>query len=104
MHEAWLDRQSQELQDIRPQEGPEEWYCLHIIQALNTTFRALLYDEFVKAREPNDCGVYVESHRDESYTYFFSPEAAELFSLFLEFWRGMPCSEPADISQMEIVI
>jgi hypothetical protein len=53
---------------------------------------------------PADCRVYLRADPAGDYVYFFSPGATELFTLFLKFWEGVPCPQPTDFSQMEIVI
>ena len=85
------------------------WCCVHIAhtrvsRAVNLTFRNMLIDEYRELGEPKGCHVYRHDHADGSYTYFFSPAAAEALAVFVDFWDGYGCGEPTNLTQMDVVI
>jgi hypothetical protein len=64
----------------------------------------LLLEEYRDLGQPDNCRVYSKTHPNGSYSYFFSPGAAEAFKVFLNFWEGSEVPEPTDIDDMVIVI
>lgn len=95
---------------LRPRrEALVDWFCVHIedlhrSQAVNTTFRKMLIDEYRANGEPLDWRVYLRADPDGSYSYFFSPGAAKALKAFLSFWEGVGCPEPTNLHQMEVVL
>jgi hypothetical protein len=86
-----------------------EWYCVHIAfarvsRAVNLTFRNMLMDEYRELGEPKGCHVYCHALTDGSFTYFFSPAAAEALAVFVYFWEGYKCVEPTNLAQMDVTI
>ncbi len=86
-----------------------DWYCVHIEHTrltgpLNQTFRNLLIDEYAKLGQPRNCRVYVRANWDGSYSYFFSPGAAERLEPFVRFWQGVAISEPTNLLHMQVAV
>ena len=85
------------------------WHCVHIehmrlSNALNVTFRNMLLAEYRSLGTPADCRVYRRRHPDAAITYYFSPNAFESMSAFVEFWNGYACPEPTDFIGLEVII
>ena len=85
-----------------------EWHCIHIEharleRAINVTLRNMLFDEW-QARGMPKCGVFRHCAPTTGCTYFFSPEASEVFAVFIGFWQGVSCSEPANLQDLDLLI
>jgi hypothetical protein len=85
------------------------WCCVHIAhtrvsRAVNLTFRNMLTDEYRELGEPKSCHVYRHAPADGSFTYFFSPAAAKALVVFVDFWEGYECVEPANLAKMDIIV
>jgi len=88
---------------------PVSWICVHIeherlCEAVNVTFRNMLIAEYREFGEPKDCRVFREFHTNGSYSYFFSPTAAETFEALLNFWNGFTVSPPTRLSKMALIV
>ena len=75
------------------------WFCVHIkmsrhVNASDRTFRAMLRDEQRNHGFPSDANVYHSSAIDGGHCYYFSPEAAVRYSIFVKFWGGFPSVAP----------
>jgi hypothetical protein len=86
-----------------------EWYCVRIEQqrlarVINLTFRNMLLEEYRDLGQPDNCRVYRRIHPDGSHTYLFSPDAADVMKIFVDFWEGSAVAEPTAFDQMEVVI
>lgn len=85
------------------------WYCVHIDHKrlstpLNLTFRNLLTAEYRALGEPSECRVYRDYHTDGSYSYMFSPAAAEKMAVFLDFWEAFRISDPKELGHMRLIV
>lgn len=85
------------------------WYCVYIehmrlTDAVNTTFRNMLIDEYRDKGQPRDCRVYLRADPKGGYSYYFSPVAAKTLEKFMRFWEGFGCPEPTNLLQMEVVV
>jgi hypothetical protein len=86
-----------------------QWHFVHIehlrrVRELDATFHRLLVTEFEAEGEPADCRVYRRTGPDGGYTYFFSPAASVKLGQFVKFWGGVPCSEPTNLLDLEVVL
>src|SRR6185503_20169213 len=85
------------------------WICVHIeherlCEAVNVTFRNMLIAEYREFGEPKDCRVFREFHTNGSYSYFFSPTAAETLGALINFWNGFTVSPPTRLSKMTLIV
>lgn len=85
------------------------WYCVHIdhkrlAAPVNHTFRNMLIAEYRALGEPKDCRVYRDFHTDGSFSYLFSPAAAEKMAVFVDFWEAFGISEPTDLTHMRLIV
>ena len=85
------------------------WVCVHIeherlSEAVNVTFRNMLISEYREFGEPKHCRVFREFHANGSYSYFFSPTAAETFEALINFWNGFTVSQPTRLSKMTLIV
>ena len=86
-----------------------DWYCIQIdhprlVITIDVTFRKMLIAEYLAFGEPKSCRVYRKAFPDKSYCYFLSPEAADTFRAFVNFWEGIAVSEPTNLLEMEVII
>jgi hypothetical protein len=80
-----------------------EWHCVHIehmrlLYTVDVTFRNMLRREYLVLGESTNCRVYRQVHPDQAYSYFFSPGASESLEVFVRFWEGFACPEPANLA------
>lgn len=86
-----------------------DWYCIQIdhprlVLTIDVTFRKMLIGEYRDFGQPENCRVYRKIFPDGSYLYYFSPQAAYTFKVFVNFWEGYAISEPTNLHDMEIII
>lgn len=86
-----------------------DWYCIQIdhprlVVTIDVTFRRMLIAEYLAFDAPKNCRVYRKAFPDNSYCYFFSPEAANIFKAFVNFWEGIAVPEPTNLLEMEVII
>ena len=74
-----------------------------VFSATIRTFESLLKSE---PRHPEiECPVYGHPTEDDNgFCYFFSPQAAIQYNVFLKFWGGLPCAEPPQLTGMKRII
>lgn len=83
------------------------WYCVSIphtcvFHAVNATFLNMLKRAEHNARE---CRVYRTVPDDgDGFIYYFSPNAAEHYRTFLEFWGSTDINEPGNLEQMRRIL
>jgi len=64
----------------------------------------MLIAEYREFGEPKDCRVFREFHTNGSYSYFFSPTAAETLGALINFWNGFTVSPPTRLSKMTLIV
>jgi len=77
------------------------WYCVQIAQKrlareADTIFRDMLRHERRTRDARAECKVFYVPTEDGGHCYYFTPDAAERYSVFLGFWSGAACPPPAD--------
>ena len=85
------------------------WYCVHIeherlCEAINVTFRNMLIAEYRAFDEPKECRVFRDYHTNGSYSYYFSPAAADKLAALIELWNGFGVSDPTNLSHMTQIV
>jgi hypothetical protein len=79
------------------------WYHVKINEASDKNFRKRLLGEHRKRGSPPECKVYSSQAPTSAVSYYFSPVAAEHYSLLIALWQGYKCAPPADVEHMEVV-
>ena len=78
------------------------WYCVQIAQKgfareADIIFRDMLRHERCTRDARAECRVYHVPNEEGGHCYYFTPDAAERYSVFVSFWNGAACSQPADL-------
>jgi hypothetical protein len=84
------------------------WYCIQIAQKryareADTIFRDMLRHERRTRDADAECKVYYVPKQDGGHYYYFTPDAADRYRVFVNFWSGAACLPPADLMLAAVV-
>ncbi|HEX7811338.1 MAG TPA: hypothetical protein VF460_05475 [Burkholderiales bacterium] len=92
-----------------PASQERQWYYVHIehprlTSTINAAFLSVLVDAYRDFGQPKNYRVYRTGGNETGFSYFFSPEAATLFTTLVALWGGVGVSEPTNLQNMERIL
>lgn len=90
-------------------EARQNWYYVHLGERRNVgeadmVFRDILRHERRTRDARAECKVYCATTADGGQGYFFSPDAAERYSVFVALWNGAACFKPDNLQLLALVV
>jgi hypothetical protein len=89
-------------------EAQKNWYYVHMgekrhVSEVDMVFRDMLRHERRTRDSRAECKVYCTPTGYSGHGYYFSPDAAERYSVFVILWNGSACFKPADLRLLTLV-